>query len=109
MAEEYTLTTPETTPAIVNAAYKVVFLSFDWRVGDIRITLVGQHTEVIYTGYGGPLATQAERDKAIQMMRMLNTANLSVKSLHKRILEQLSKDGLIPPGTTTGTPDPVTP
>jgi hypothetical protein len=108
MAEEYTLTTPETTPAVTNAAYKVEMLHFDWVAGTIGVRLKGQNGELIHTGYGGPMATQAEKDEAIQMMRSLNTANLTTKSLHKRVLERLSTDGKIPPGTTTGTPDPVT-
>ena len=107
MAEEYTLSTPETTPAVVNAGYKVTLLHFDWSAGEIHVRLVGQNGEPLLTRYGGPGSSQAERDDAIRMMRTLNTANLSTKSLHKRVLEKLSADGKIPPGTTTGTPDPV--
>lgn len=106
MAEEYTLTTPETTPAVHNAAYKVQMLQFDWAGGHWLARLKGQNDEVIVTGYGGPGSTQAERDDAVKMMKQLNTANLTTKSLHKRVLEKLSADGKIPPGTTTGTPDP---
>lgn len=108
--EEYTLTTPETVPAVTNTAYKVVFLQFEWKLGQIVIYLEGQHGERLITGYGGPPpATQADRDAAIQMMRTLNTANLTTKSLQKRVLEKLSADGKIPGGSVTGTPDPVTP
>jgi hypothetical protein len=107
--EEYTLTTPETIPAVTNTAYKVVFLQFEWTRGQIAIYLEGQNGERVITGYGGPPpATQAERDAAIQMMRTLNTANLTTKSLQKRVLEKLSADGKIPGGTVTGAPDPPT-
>lgn len=106
MAEEYTLTTPETKPAVTNNAYKVQMAHFDWAGGECLFRLKGQNEELIITGYGGQMATQAERDEAIKMMKSLNTANLSTKSMHKRILEKLSADGKIPPGTTTGTPDP---
>jgi hypothetical protein len=110
MAEEYTLTTPETIPAVTNTAYKVIALNFDWKVGYIGIQLEGQNDELLFTTYGGlPPVTQAERDEAIQMMRTLNTANLTTKSLQKRVLEKLAADGKIPGGTVTGTPDPVTP
>lgn len=108
MAEEYTLTTPETVPAITNNAYRVTFLLFDWAVGEIQVRLEGENDERLITGYGGPQATQPERDQAIKMMRTLNTANLSTKSLHKRVLEQLKADGKIPGGSVTGTPDPIT-
>lgn len=106
MAEEYTLTTPETKPAVVNNAYKVEMLHFDWIAATIGIRLKGQNEELIHTGYGGPMATPEERNEAIKMMKSLNTANLTTKSLQKRVLEKLSADGKIPPGTTTGTPDP---
>jgi hypothetical protein len=43
---------------------------------------------------------------AINMIKQLNTANLTIKSLHKRVLEKLSADGILP-GTVTGEPDPV--
>jgi len=42
---------------------------------------------------------------AVAMMRALNTANLSTKSLHRRILERLVEDGKLPAGTVTGSPD----
>lgn len=108
MAEEYTLTTPETKPAITNNAYKVTLAHYDWTMPEIQFRLVGQNYETIYTGYGGAMATQAEKDEAIKLMKMLNTANCSTKSMQKRILEKLAADGKIPSGTVTGTPDPVT-
>ena len=46
--------------------------------------------------------------KATQMIQSLNTANLSTKSMQKRILEKLAADGFLP-GTVQGTPDPVIP
>jgi len=42
---------------------------------------------------------------AVTMIKQLNTANLTTKSMQKRILEKLSADGLLP-GTVQGTPDP---
>ena len=47
--------------------------------------------------YGGQTAQD--------MIKFLNTANLTTKSMHKRVLERLSSDGLLP-GTVVGTPDP---
>jgi hypothetical protein len=51
---------------------------------------------------------QYKGKQAVQMIQTLNTANLSTKSMQKRILEKLSNDGLLP-GTVQGTPDPVVP
>jgi hypothetical protein len=51
---------------------------------------------------------QYKGKQAVQMIQTLNTANLSTKSLQKRILEKLSADGFLP-GTVSGTPDPVVP
>ena len=42
---------------------------------------------------------------ATAMIKQLNTANLTTKSMQKRILEKLSADGFLP-GTVQGTPDP---
>jgi hypothetical protein len=109
MAEELTLSTPETKPAVTNNSYQVIFTTFDWVGQTIVINVRGQNGEMIYTGYGGPMATQAEKDEATKLMRTLNTANLSTKSMQKRILEKLVADGKVPSGTVTGTPDPVTP
>lgn len=39
------------------------------------------------------------------LLAALNTANLSTKSLQRRILERLVADGYLPAGTVTGTPD----
>jgi hypothetical protein len=42
---------------------------------------------------------------ALDYIKFINTANFTTKSLHKRILERLASDGVLP-GTVTGTPDP---
>lgn len=106
MAEEYTLTTPEVIPEKITAKYKVVFQTYDWRESYVFIRLEGENGEQITATYGGGISPQADKDKARDMMRYLNTANCSTKSQQKRICEQLQKDGKIPPGTVTGTPDP---
>ena len=43
--------------------------------------------------------------EATNLIKFLNTANLTTKSMHKRILEKLSNDGKLP-GTVQGAPDP---
>lgn len=109
MAEELVLTAPDVIqPEIKNTKYQVVVSTFNWEAQHIQFHLKGEGGRIM-AEYGGPMATQAERDQATQMMRQLNTANNSTKSMQKRILEKLTADGKIPPGTVSGTPDPVTP
>lgn len=74
-------------------------ISFDWRHNIIRIRIgetgeFGRSLEIIeYTG-------QDARD----MMLSLNIANLSVKSLNKRIMEKLQADGHLGSGSITTSP-----
>lgn len=106
MAEDYTLTTPEVVPEKVTTKYKVIFQSYDWIESYTFFKLQSDQGEILTASYGGMLADQAGKDKARDFMKFLNTANCSTKSQQKRILEQLNKDGKIPAGTVTGTPDP---
>lgn len=109
--EELVLTTPDVVPEKVTAKYRVVSVLLNMEYpgsingiimpgvepGFINIDLRNEHDEPSSYQYRGKAATD--------MIRFLNTANLTVKSLHKRVLEQLSKDGLLP-GTVQGVPDP---
>jgi hypothetical protein len=103
--EELTLTDPVVIPQKTTAKYHVVSLTLSTDQaaavagppGLILITLRNEHDEASNYSYTG--------DAAIAMIKQLNTANLTTKSMHKRILEKLSADGLLP-GTVTGTPDP---
>jgi hypothetical protein len=114
MAEEYVLTDPIVIPAQSTTKYRVVVLTLNFEAittpwdqtapgskpGLIMIDLrddLGQLSHYQYVG-----------DEAIDLMKFLNTANLTIKSMHKRILEKLTTDGLLPPGTVAGTPDPPT-
>lgn len=92
-AEQLDLTTPIQAPSVTS--YRVIALSMVWPTGDIAITLadpLGGTQTFSYTGADG-----------VALMQTLNTANLSVKSLHKRILEKLVADGKLT-GTVSGTP-----
>lgn len=104
MAELFTLTTAEVTPAITTDNYRVIYLALHWERAEIVIHLRGDHAELKEFRYGGPSASQADKTKALNMMIALNKANLSTNSLHKRILNQLVTDGLLA-GSVTGTPD----
>jgi len=107
MSEQHDLDTPVTTPAISITGYKVRRIELDLEQmamvpsgtepGLVAITLKdnnGVYTNYTYTG-----------QTAVSMIKALNTANLSTKSLQKRILEQLEKDGKIGTGNVSGTPD----
>lgn len=102
--EEHQLTTPITVQT-VTTKYHVVALTLDLEAtagpqtvpGAIRITLRDNTGAKSAHGYDGQIAQD--------FIRVLNTANLSTKSLHKRILEKLEADGKLPPGDVIGAPD----
>lgn len=105
MAEELVLTAP-IVQSKTTTKYQVVSVMLDMitiaAVGDspglVAIVLRSDIGDMLHHTYTGAIAQT--------MIRTLNTANLTTKSLHKRILERLSADGIIP-GTVTGTPDPA--
>lgn len=95
MAEQLDLTTPEVVNK-VTTNYRVTFLLLDWQLLKIVIhtmSNLGEKKEFTYNG-------QAASD----YMKTLNTGNFSVNSMHKRILQRLSADGLLV-GTVSGTPE----
>lgn len=94
MAEAITKTLPA-IPAVV-VEYQVVYLELDWERARIVVKLHGSDGSRLSHNYRG--------DTATQLMRALNTANLSAKSLHRRVLERLVADGVIG-GTISGVPD----
>jgi hypothetical protein len=94
--ESLTLTTPEVVPAITTTDYRVIVLLLDWESAQIAIHLRGTNGERKEIRYEGAEATN--------LMVSLNKANLTVKSLQRRILEKLGADGLIN-GSVTGVPD----
>ena len=94
--ESISLTTPEVIPAITTTDYRVVLLHLDFEKAEIAIHLRGTNGERKEFRYSG--------DTATTMMVGLNKANLSIKSLQRRILERLAADGLLS-GTVTGVPD----
>lgn len=107
MAEEYTLTTPVVVqPEVSNTKYQVVVSHFDWDAQHIQFQVKGDGNR-LFVEYGGVMADEAGRTEATKFMKTMNTANFTTKSMQKRILEKLSADGKLPPGTVTGAPDPV--
>lgn len=105
--EELTLTDPVVVPAKTTNKYHVVSFTMNHELvmppetvgGAIFIELKDNNDERSSYSYVG--------QEARQLIQFLNTANLTTKSMHKRILEKLSNDGKLP-GTVTGTPDPPT-
>jgi hypothetical protein len=105
--EELTLTDPVVVPEKVTNKYRVASFTMNLEAvldptkptekGYVSIELRDNHDATSFYQYTG--------NKATTMIKTLNTANLTTKSMHKRILEHLSKDGFLP-GAVTGSPDP---
>lgn len=96
MAETVQLTTPEVTPEVRTTDYRVIYLALDWANALIVIHLRGTNGERKEHRYIGSTATA--------LMTQLNKLDLTVKSLHRRILERLIADGAIA-GSISGSPD----
>ncbi len=92
--EQLDLTTPEVKPD--NNYYEVARLCLHWDAQIITIELSGENGEELQVTYTG--------DIALNLMRGLNKANLSTKSLNRRIMERLVADGKLS-GSVSGTPD----
>ena len=94
MSEQLDLTTPITTPSITY--YNIKCLVLDWGNKAIVISLKGTNGENKQFSYDG--------DIAVTLMKALNKADLSVKSLHRRVLERLIADSFLP-GLVSGSPE----
>jgi len=75
--------------------FRVVRIEMDWEAQRIAIDVTGNSVRRSFLYEGATAAT---------LMASLNTANLSTKSLHRRVLERLVADGKLA-GTIDGTPD----
>lgn len=89
--ERVDLTTPIVQPSIVS--YTVASLFLDWDGAAIRIIVKGNDGSRVAIEYSGTEATT--------LMVALNKANLSTRSLHRRILDRLVADGKVA-GTVAG-------
>jgi hypothetical protein len=117
MPEELVLDEPVVIPEVVTNKYRVVVMTFDTETmsappvtpPDVPGPMVPGLVEIrLRDNNGGMLTHRYLGDEAIVLIKSINTANLTTKSLQKRMLEKLSRDGVIP-GTVTGTPDPIIP
>jgi hypothetical protein len=94
MAELLTLTAPLVPPT--RTTYKINRLVLDVVASVIQAYLGGSDgVEVLAEWTGAPAAA---------LLTALNSANLSVKSLQRRVLEQAVTDGKLTAGTVSGTP-----
>jgi hypothetical protein len=94
--EELVLTDPVVEPEKVKNKYKVVSLTMNHESQLFGIQLKDN--------LGGMFAHQYVGQEAVDYIKFINTANFTTKSLHKRVLEKLAADGVLP-GTVTGAPD----
>jgi hypothetical protein len=94
--EQYALTTPivPTGPATTTYTVRRIVLAWDEQL--IQITLRDNNNDQITHVYQGSAATA--------LMVALNKANLTIKSLQRRVIEQLVADGKLPAGSVTGSP-----
>jgi hypothetical protein len=99
MAEVVTLAAP-LDPALT--VFRIALLSLDWGNATIKVHLRDWNgtkfgDRVVVAQYTGAEATT--------LMVSLNKLNLSVKSLHTRVMEKLQADGKLPPCTISGAAD----
>ena len=103
--EQLELTDPVVVPEQVTSTYKVMSLHLNWEGVASPGATPGLVDVVLKDNLEGRVAHRYEGQEAIDMMKWMNTANFSVTSMHKRILQKLTNDGVLV-GTVTGTPDP---
>jgi hypothetical protein len=98
MAEQLGLTTPEVTPQITNANYKVAAIHLiAWPLADVSVHLIGDNGERVEI-------RTTDSTEAQTLLQQLNTANLSTKSLQRRCLEWCASKLPRLAGTVSGTP-----
>ena len=109
--EELVLTDPVVEPEKITSRFKVVSFTMDLEHPNPGIPPTPGEPGLVdiwvKDNYDKRYNHRYTGNQATNMIKQLNTANLTTKSMHKRILEKLSADGVLP-GTVTGTPDPPT-
>jgi hypothetical protein len=95
MAESLVLTTPEQPPAVTS--WKITSIEFYVETQRITCSVVSDSGERRSRTETGPTA--------VSLMSTLNTANGTIKSLQRRVLEYLQSKGDLAAGAVTGAPD----
>jgi len=98
MAEQLTLSTPKVQPEKVTAAFKVVAILLCRLPAAVSVHLLGDQGERI------EVRTDTEAE-ALTVLRALNTADLTTKSLEARAMEWCITKRPDLAGTVTGTPE----
>lgn len=106
--EELLLTDPVVEPAKTTNKFKVISILFDLE-GTNTMPTPGMPTSALVRlrlkdNYDKSYNYEYTGQVALDMIKFMNTANFTNKSMHKRILERLSADGVLP-GTVQGAPD----
>ncbi len=101
MAETHVLASPITFPTPPSVtSYEVIKFYIN------RSNLTAQSVLVaVRSNTGAVVEKRYEGAEAEAIISSLNTVNLGIKSLQKRILERLVADGVLGAGSVTGTPD----
>jgi hypothetical protein len=111
MAEQLTLTDPVVVPEQVTSTYRVVALMLNSETvtaaDPTGAPSPGLVVIQLRDNLGVGSSYQYVGAEAMDLIRYLNTGNFSIKSMQKRILEKLSKDGKLV-GTVAGTPEAPT-
>lgn len=95
MAEQLVLTTPEQPPPATT-----------WKITSIEFYIEAQRITCSVMSDSGERRSRLETGlTAVNLMSTLNTANGTIKSLQRRVLEYLQSKGDLAPGAVTGTPD----
>lgn len=108
MAEQLELTDPVVVPEKVTSHYRIVTLTLDSQAVQTAIPQTTEAGLVLITVIDNQGVSSAFRytgPAAREIIKFLNTGNFTNKSMQKRLLEKLSRDGYLP-GTVTGAPDP---
>jgi len=110
--EELILTEPEVKPEEVKNKYKVVLLTMDHEAAMTlapppAVPEMGLVLIKLKDNLGGYFTHQYTGKTATDFIKYINTGNFTTNSLHKRILQRLTNDGVIV-GTVSGTPDAPT-
>lgn len=103
--EELQLTDPVVAPEQVTTKYRLTSLTLSLDAVLPGASGPGVVAVALVSNLGAPLHHQYIGQPAVDMIKWLNTANFTTKSLHKRILERLTADGVLS-GTVVGAPDP---
>jgi hypothetical protein len=104
MPETLTLTSAITKPS--TTTFQIERVIIDVKTQYIHVTWLGNNGEPGSAAYPTPApASNPTQPTGAVLLNQLNNANLSTKSLVKRVIERLQTDGYLGAGAVSGTPD----